>query len=63
MKIRPEIKDWKYWLHLLLIAFIVLHLTKFINASDMTVTVRLILELAIYIGIADIIVHTLLGLD
>jgi hypothetical protein len=62
LKLRPEIKNPIYYVHLVLISIIVLGILQIWKGGNMlnfyTVAVSTIL-----IGVADITVHTILGLD
>lgn len=63
MKLRPEIKDPKYWIHLVAVAGISLWILNTVGYTNMPLTLTIVGVSAIAIGIADILVHTLLGLD
>lgn len=62
MQIRPELNNIKYWFHLILITLIVLLILKFIFQHDM-LTLSMFWKLAVSIGIADILTHTVLKMD
>lgn len=63
MIIKPnEIKSGKYWLHLALIAVIVLGALQLFKFGNM-LTIKNILISTGLIGIADIISHSLLNLN
>ena len=61
-KLRPEINEWKYWLHLVLISFIVLLILQLVKGGSM-LTILNVLFGTLLIGISDVIVHSLLRLD
>ena len=61
INIRPEITEIKYWVHLLLIVLIVYFLVNtFIQ--PMEITIKNVLQGVLFVGIADILVHTSLKL-
>lgn len=63
MEIRPkEIKTVKYWLHLVIIVFIVYFLVNTF-VSPMEITIINVALGTLFVGIADIISHTLLRLE
>lgn len=61
-KLRPELNSAKYWIHLVLIATLVLGALQLLFGGNMFTLGKVILS-AVLIGIADIIVHTVLRLD
>lgn len=61
-KIRPELDDYKYYLHLLGITLIVYWLVNTF-VQPMQITLQNVLLGALFIGIADIINHSILQLD
>lgn len=62
VEIRPEITDLKYWLHLLLIVLIIYFMiNQFIQ--PMEITIKNVLIGSLFLGISDVLVHTLLKLD
>jgi hypothetical protein len=63
MKLYPkEIKTFKYWLHLFIIALIVLIILQLWQGGSMLTIMNVIVSTGL-IGLADIISHTLLGLE
>lgn len=61
-ELKPEINDFTYWLHLILIVLIVYFLiNQFIQPMD--ITFDNVWKGFVVLGIADILVHTILGLD
>lgn len=63
MEIRPkEIKEMKYWFHILIIVLIVYFLVnQFVEPMD--ITIKSVLLGTVFVGIADIISHTILQLE
>jgi len=62
-KIRPkEIKTWRYWFHIAVISSIVLILLQLFQGGNM-LSIKNILWSIPLIGVADIIAHTILGID
>ena len=61
-KLRPEIGKLMYWVHVIIIAVIVLAIVKYFFKHDM-LTFDWIWKFSIAIAGADIIAHTLLGFD
>lgn len=63
MQIKPkEIYTMKYWIHVLVISTIVLALLQLFKGGEMF-TIKNVLWSVPLIGAADIIAHSLLGLD
>lgn len=63
MKIKPkEVWTLKYWFHLGIIAVIVLAILQYFQGGDMF-TIKNILWSIPLLGIADIIAHTIIGID
>lgn len=63
MQIKPkEIKTLKYWLHIGVIAVIVLGLLQLFQGGNM-LTVKNVLWSIPLLGVADVIAHTLLKLE
>lgn len=63
MNIRPkEIKTLKYWIHLGILAVVVLGLLQLIKGGEMF-TIKNILWSIPLLGAGDIIAHTVLSLD
>lgn len=62
MKLRPEINDVKYYIHLLIISYIVQFLVSHIITA-MPITFKSVVYGAVFIGLADVCAHTLLSLD
>ena len=60
--IKPEVKNIKYWFHLVVIASIaVVSLNLFV--APLQLTLMNVLKVTAIVGVADIIAHTLLRLD
>jgi len=63
MKIYPkELKEIKYWLHLGVIAIVVLGVLQYFKGGDM-LTIKNVLWSIPLLGLGDIISHTLLRLN
>jgi len=63
MKIRPkEIKTWRYWFHIALLSTIVLIILQLTQGGNM-LSIKNILWSIPLIGVADIITHTILGIN
>jgi len=63
MKIKPkEVWTLKYWLHLGIIAVIVLAILQLFTGGDM-LNLKNILWSIPLLGIADILAHTIIGID
>jgi hypothetical protein len=62
IKLRPEIWQIKYWFHLIMIALIVLFMVNYF-VEPMQIDLRTVIYSTLFIGVADIIVHTTLKLD
>lgn len=62
IKLRPEIKDIKYWIHLILIVLIVYFLVNNF-VQPMEITLSNVLLGTLFLGLADVVVHSLLQLD
>jgi len=61
--LRPkELNKPKYWLHLLIIAGIVLGILQYLQGGDM-LTIKNVLYSVPLLAIGDVVSHTLLGLD
>lgn len=60
--IRPEIEKPMYWLHLGVIAVVVLGILQWVLGGDMF-NIKNILWSIPLIGLGDIVAHTILGLD
>lgn len=65
MKIRPEVKDVKYWIHLVIIAVIAVAIIQYVNNPNIVAWLDLqsVIIVAFAVGVADIIAHTILKLD
>lgn len=63
LQIRPELNDWRYYLHLILIAVIVLGILQLFLPADGMFNIKNILISSGLIGIADVVVHTGLNLS
>ena len=62
IEIKPEIEQPKYWLHLVILVLIVYFLVnQFVQ--PMEITIANVLQGVLFLGIADIITHTVLKLD
>lgn len=62
MKLKPEINEGKYWVHIVVIAVIVLAVLKYVFNHDMF-TFDFVWKVGVAVAIADITAHTLLGFD
>ncbi len=62
LKIRPEINEFKYYIHIALISILVLLILKYIFNHDM-LSFDMFWKVGLAIVIADVIAHTLLKLD
>lgn len=62
MKLRPELKSWKYWAHLPIIAVVVLGILQLTTGGDM-LTVKNVLWSVPLLAAGDIVAHTVLGID
>ena len=63
IKLRPkEIWTLKYWLHLGVIAVVVLAILQYFQGGDM-LTIKNVLWSIPLIGAGDIVAHSLLGLE
>lgn len=60
--IKPELNTLRYWLHLLVLAFVVLGILQLFTGGDMLNVKNILLSLPL-LGFSDLIAHTLLGLD
>jgi hypothetical protein len=60
--LRPEIEEPKYWLHLVIIAVVVLGILKLWVDVDMFNIETILLAIPLF-AIGDIVAHTLLGFD
>lgn len=60
--IRPEIEKPLYWLHLVVIAVVVLGILQYLKGGDM-LTLSNVLWSVPLLGLGDIISHSLLKLD
>jgi len=60
--LKPEVNEFNYWLHLLIIVFIIFYLfSRFIVSIEINVT-NVLLGITI-LAVGDIIAHTVLRLD
>lgn len=62
IKIKPEVGDIKYWIHLIIIVLIVYFLLNMF-VTTMPITLKSVASGVVIVGIADIIAHTILKLD
>lgn len=62
MKLRPELNQFNYWVHIVLIAFVVLAILKYVFNIDM-LNFEYIWKFSIAIVSGDILAHTLLNLN
>lgn len=63
IKIKPEeIKNFKYWFHLGILAFVVLGILQIIKGGQMLTLTNWLLSIPL-LGLGDILAHTLLQLD
>lgn len=60
--IRPEIEKVLYWIHLVVIAIVVLGILHYFYGGEMF-TVKNVLYSVPILGISDILSHSLLSLD
>lgn len=67
--LKPEINELKYWLHVVILAFLILGIMAFFKAFVLTsvaaglLTVKNVLILTLLIALSDVIAHTVLQLD
>jgi hypothetical protein len=61
-KIRPEIETPIYWVHLAVLASVVLGVLQLWKGGDMF-TIRNVLTSVPLLALGDVVAHTLLGLD
>lgn len=60
--LKPEINEFKYWLHLIILVLVVyLLLNKFVQ--PMAIDLQNVALGVLFVGLADIIAHTVLQLD
>ena len=63
MELKPkEITNIKYWLHLLIIAIIVLSILQYLKGGEM-LTIKNVLWSVPLLGISDIASHSILNID
>lgn len=60
--LKPEINEIKYWIHLVIIATIILAVLQYLQGGQM-LTIKNILYSVPLIGLGDLVAHTLLKLD
>ena len=60
--LKPELDEFKYWVHLLIIAFIVLGILQYFTGGDM-LTIKNLLYSVPLLAIGDTVSHTILKLD
>jgi hypothetical protein len=60
--LKPELNEPKYWLHLLVIAGVVLGLLQYFTGGEM-LTLKNVLWSIPLLAIGDLVAHTLLQLD
>lgn len=61
--IRPEINELRYYLHIIIIAFIIQQIMAFFGYCNHVINIIFIIKLSIAIILADVTAHTLLKLD
>lgn len=61
MKLRPEVNEFKYWVHLFVISVIVLGIARLLGYH--LFSVWHVVVLAILVGFSDVIAHSLLSLN
>lgn len=62
-KLRPEINEFKYWIHIVLIALIVQYVLGLFGHDVGALLSIHTVHFSLAIALADVIVHTLLRLD
>lgn len=60
--LRPEINELNYWLHLLILAFVVLSLLQLFVGGDMLSVWNVLWSIPL-LAVGDLIAHTVLKLD
>lgn len=60
--LKPEVNEPKYWLHLLVISFVVLAGLQYFFSGDM-LTVKNVLLSVPFLAAGDLVAHTALQLD
>lgn len=60
-KLRPEF-NWRYWLHIPIIGFVILGILQLILGSNMLSVTNLLWSIPL-IALGDIVAHTLLRFD
>jgi len=60
--LKPEIDEPLYWLHLLIIAAVVLGILQYLFGGEMFTLNNILISVPL-IGAGDIVAHTILGLD
>jgi hypothetical protein len=67
--LKPEINEFKYWVHALVISVLILFVLNLFKAITVAATlggifsIKNILLLTVMIVISDVVAHTILGLD
>lgn len=62
MAFNKELTHWKYWVHLGIIAVVVLGILQYFKGGDM-LTIKNVLFSIPLIGLGDIVAHNSLGLN
>ena len=60
--LKPEINELKYWVHLAILATVVLGILQYLT-GDSILTIKNVLWLIPILAIGDLIAHTILKLD
>jgi len=60
--LKPEINEPKYWLHLLVLSFVVLSGLQYFFGGDM-LSVKNVLTSVPFLAVGDLVAHTLLQID
>jgi hypothetical protein len=60
--LKPEINEFKYWIHLAVIAVVVLGILQYFQGGNM-LTIKNVLWSIPLIGLGDVVAHSILGLD
>ena len=61
-KIKPEVNEFRYWVHLIIIASVVLGVLQLLKLGNMFTLTNIMISVPI-IALGDVIAHTLLQLD
>jgi len=60
--IKPELNELKYWLHLLIIAVIILGILQYLKGGEMLTIINILGSIPL-LAVGDLIAHTILQLD